>query len=165
MSTGNHTTCGCHSWWYEQINFMKISADLKKLPYNRYPVEVGSILLQYILKHLQSCHTIKQKILSWWLENFHTGSWRRGNIPFLLMMSNRTECDFVFKSASRINERSLTLKEIKESAYLGETKTWFTSHLVTKPFRCAPSTVTFCCSHKEKPQVSICSILLEINTS
>jgi len=39
------------------------------------------------------------------------------------MMSNRTECDFVFKSASRINERSLTLKEIKESAYLGETKT------------------------------------------
>ena len=114
MSTGNHTTCGCHSWWYEQINFMKISADLKKLPYNRYPVEVGSILLQYILKHLQSCHTIKQKILSWWLENFHTGSWRRGNIPFLLMMSNRTECDFVFKSASRINERSLTLKEIKK---------------------------------------------------
>jgi hypothetical protein len=42
-------------------NCMRISADLQKLPYNRYPVEVGSILLQYIMKHLQSCHKIEQK--------------------------------------------------------------------------------------------------------
>jgi hypothetical protein len=37
------------------------------------------------------------------------------------MISTRTERDFVFKSASRINERSLTLKEIKKiSIFRGE---------------------------------------------
>lgn len=49
---------------------------------------------------------------------FHVKSCRmQENVPFLLMISNRTELDLVFRSASRINERSLTLKDITE-AYL-----------------------------------------------